>query len=51
MAIPRKTWRTILGTVLWLALIAGVLGAVFAAYHSPARMVELADRVWAACFG
>ena len=39
------TWRQAL---LWLVL-AAVLAAVFMAYLSPHRVVDLANRVWA-CF-
>ena len=34
---------------VWLALAALALAAVFAAYHNPHLMVDLANRVWA-CF-
>lgn len=40
-------WRRVLA---W-ATVALALGAGFAAYQTPERVVDLADRVWAACFG
>ena len=43
----RSRW---LRALAWTG-VALTLGLVFAAYRTPERVVDLADRVWAACFG